>query len=104
MVGLGQEKHPLRGHRREGTTAVPGEQQRPGRNLLVPGKRLVWIEGMRPKTAKQVLDLLITVNCRSSYFLLNGGPNKQGQFEEASAKVLAEAGKLRSKAGENPAK
>ena len=53
-----------------------------------------WNEGARPKTAKQVVDLLTTVNRKNSNFLLNVGPNKQGKFEEASVKVLAEVGKL----------
>ena len=35
------------------------------------------------------------VNARNSNFLLNVGPNKQGRFEAASVKVLAEVGKLR---------
>jgi alpha-L-fucosidase len=34
------------------------------------------------------------VNGRHSNFLLNVGPNKQGKFEEASIKVLAEVGRL----------
>jgi alpha-L-fucosidase len=51
-----------------------------------------WHEGASAKTAKQVVDLLITVNSRNSNFLLNIGPNKQGRFEEASVKVLAEVG------------
>jgi len=64
-----------------------------------------WQEGTRPKTARQVLDLLATVNGRNSNLLLNVGPNKQGRFEEASVKVLAEVGKLRpQKMGEDPAK
>ena len=43
--------------------------------------------------------LLHTVNARHSNFLLNVGPNKQGRFEEASVKVLAEVGKLHDPAG-----
>jgi alpha-L-fucosidase len=65
-----------------------------------------WQEGVRPKTARPVVDLLATViNSRNSNFLLNFGPNKQGRFEEASVKVLAEVGKLREpKTGDSHAK
>jgi alpha-L-fucosidase len=51
------------------------------------------------------VDLLTTVNSRNSNFLLNVGPNQQGQFEEASVKVLAEVGRLREqKEGDTRAK
>jgi alpha-L-fucosidase len=46
----------------------------------------------RPKTARQVLDLMTTANGRNSNFLLNVGPNNQGRFEEASVKVLKDVG------------
>jgi len=52
-----------------------------------------WSEGTRPKTAKQVLELLKLVNSRNSNFLLNVGPNKQGKFDDASVEVLAEVGR-----------
>lgn len=52
-----------------------------------------WQEGAKPKTAKQVVELLATANSRHSNFLLNVGPNKQGKFEAASVTVLAEIGK-----------
>jgi alpha-L-fucosidase len=53
-----------------------------------------WKEGARPKPAKQIVELLNRANQRHSNFLLNVGPNKQGRFEEASVKVLAEIGKV----------
>jgi len=53
-----------------------------------------WTEGARPKSAKQVVDLLRLVNSRHSNLLLNVGPNKQGSFEAASVAVLAEVGQL----------
>ena len=68
-------------------------------NNTVPGETCwcleqgwFWHEGARVKTAKQVVDLLTTVNSRNSNFLLNVGPNKQGRFDEASVRVLAEVG------------
>ena len=71
----------------EGNTA-------PGETCWCLEESWFWSEGTRPKTAKQVLDLMATVNSRNSNFLLNVGPNKQGRFEEASVKVLTEVGKL----------
>ena len=54
-----------------------------------------WSAGASPKTAQQVVDLLTSVNAKRSNLLLNVGPNKQGKFEEASVKILAEVGKPR---------
>jgi alpha-L-fucosidase len=55
-----------------------------------------WKEGARPKTAKQVVDLITTVNGRNSNFLLNVSPDRRGKFGESSVKVLTEIGKLRN--------
>jgi len=74
-------------HFPEGNTA-------PGETCWCLEQKWFWEEGARPKTAKQVVDLLNTVNGRNSNLLLNVGPNKQGKFEESSVKVLAEIGKL----------
>jgi alpha-L-fucosidase len=73
----------------------PEDNQAPGETCWELEQGWFWKEGARPKTAKAVLDLLQTVNTRHSNFLLNVGPNRQGRFEEASVKVLAEVGKLR---------
>ena len=83
----------------------PEDNTTPGETCWCLEQGWFWQEGCHPKTAKQVLDLLTTVNRRNSNFLLNVGPNKQGRFEEASVKALAEVGRLREpKAGEYPAK
>jgi alpha-L-fucosidase len=73
----------------------PEANTAPGETCWCLEQGWFWQEGCRPKTARQVLDLLTTVNSRNSNFLLNIGPNRQGRFEEASVKVLAEVGKLR---------
>jgi len=52
-----------------------------------------WSEGAKPMPATKVIELLHRTNARNSNLLLNVGPNKQGKFEEASVKVLAEIGK-----------
>jgi alpha-L-fucosidase len=83
----------------------PENNAAPGETCWCLEKSWFWSEGTRPKTAKQVLDLMATVNSRNSNFLLNVGPNKQGKFEESSVKVLAEIGKLRNpNATADPAK
>jgi len=75
----------------------PENNTAPGETCWCLEQSWFWHEGARPKTAKQVLDLLTTVNSRNSNFLLNVGPNKQGRFEEASVNVLAEVGRLRDR-------
>jgi len=83
----------------------PEDNTAPGETCWCLEQGWFWQEGSRPKTAKQVLDLLATVNSRNSNLLLNVGPNRQGRFEEASVRVLAEVGKMREpKAGESSAK
>ena len=72
----------------------PEDNQYPGETCWELEQGWFWKEGARPKTARQVVDLLKRVNSRQSNFLLNVGPNKQGRLEEASVKVLAEIGKL----------
>lgn len=72
----------------------PETNTAPGETCWCLERSWFWSDGTRPKTAKEVLDLMATVNSRNSNFLLNVGPNKQGRFEEASVKVLTEVGKL----------
>jgi len=73
----------------------PETNTAPGETCWCLEQGWFWQEGARPKTAKQVLALLTAANSRNSNFLLNVGPNRQGRFEEASVKVLAEVGTLR---------
>ena len=73
----------------------PEDNKAPGETCWCLEQGWFWKEGASPKTAKQVLNLLTTVNSRNSNFLLNVGPNKQGKFEDSSVKVLAEIGKPR---------
>jgi alpha-L-fucosidase len=72
----------------------PETNTAPGETCWCLEKSWFWSEGVSPKTARQVVDLLATANGRNSNFLLNVGPDKQGKFEAASVKVLAEIGKL----------
>jgi len=69
----------------------------PGETCWCLEQKWFWQEGARPKTVKQVVNLMNTVSSRNSNFLLNVGPDRHGKFEEASIKVLAEIGKLRDR-------
>ena len=73
----------------------PETNTTPGETCWVLEQDWFWHDGVHPQTAKQVMELLTTVNGRHSNFLLNVGPDRHGKFEEASIKVLAEIGKLR---------
>ena len=72
----------------------PADNAYPGETCWELEQGWFWKEGARPKTAQQVVELLHRANSRRSNFLLNVGPDKQGRFEPASVRVLAEIGKL----------
>lgn len=72
----------------------PPDNLYPGETCWELEQGWFWKEGARPKSASQVVKLLNTANSRRSNFLLNVGPNRQGRFEQASVKVLAEIGRL----------
>ncbi|HUT13165.1 MAG TPA: alpha-L-fucosidase [Thermoguttaceae bacterium] len=76
-------------HFPEGNTA-------PGETCWCLEQKWFWGEGAHPKTAEQVVDLMATVNSRNSNFLLNVGPDRNGNIAESSLKTLAEVGKLRN--------
>jgi alpha-L-fucosidase len=81
----------------------PEANTAPGETCWCLEQGWFWKEGASPKTAKEVVDLLATVNGRNSNFLLNVGPDKQGRFEAASVKVLGEVGELlKAKAAGKP--
>jgi alpha-L-fucosidase len=81
----------------------PETNTAPGETCWCLEQGWFWKEGASPKSATQVVDLLTTVNGRNSNFLLNVSPDKQGRFEAASVKVLAEVGELlKAKAAGKP--
>ncbi len=73
----------------------PESNTAPGETCWCLEPKWFWQEGARPKKAPDVMELLETANGRNSNFLLNVGPDKHGDFEPESLKVLAEIGKLR---------
>lgn len=72
----------------------PEDNTAPGETCWCLEQGWFWKDGASPKTARQVVDLLTTVNGRNSNFLLNVGPDKKGHFSPESVKTLAEVGKL----------
>jgi alpha-L-fucosidase len=72
----------------------PEDNTAPGETCwkLEPG--WFWNKGARTKTAGGVVNLVTMVNGRNSNFLLNVGPDRNGQIIESSTKTLAEIGKL----------
>jgi alpha-L-fucosidase len=74
-------------------TPFPETNTAPGETCWCLEQKWFWHPGASPKPASQVVELIRTANGRNSNFLLNVSPDRQGRFEEASVKVLAEIGK-----------
>ena len=72
----------------------PETNKAPGETCWCLEQKWFWKEGAGSKTAGQVLALLTTANSRNSNFLLNVGPDRDGNIIESSIKMLAEIGKL----------
>lgn len=72
----------------------PETNTAPGETCWKLEQQWFWAEGARPKRAKQVVDIMAAAHRRNSNFLLNVGPDKNGQIVESSIKALAEIGKL----------
>jgi alpha-L-fucosidase len=72
----------------------PEDNAAPGETCwkLEPG--WFWTEGARPKTAKEILNLMRTAYSRNSNFLLNVGPDRHGRIIESSVQTLSEIGRL----------
>ena len=74
----------------------PQTNTAPGETCWCLEQKWFWGEGFRPKTAKQVIGLMATANSRNSNFLLNVGPDRNGNIIESSIRTLAEIGELRN--------
>ena len=61
------------------------------------GRKWFWDPAIRGYgSARDVLDKLRTANGRNSNLLLNVPPDRQGKFDDAAVKTLAEVGRLLS--------
>ena len=74
--------------------SFPEQNKAPGETCWSLEQKWFWSEGARPKTAKRVINLITTANSRNSNFLLNVGPDRNGDIIESSIKTLAEVGKM----------
>lgn len=74
----------------------PEGNQVPGESCFsLAGRKWFWDAKVGSYgSAKNVVDNLRTANSRNSNLLLNVPPNKEGKFDAAALKVLAEVGKL----------
>ena len=75
--------------------SFPQTNTAPGETCWSLEQKWFWNEGFRSKPAKQMFGLMKTAHSRNSNFLLNVGPDRNGNIIESSIKTLAEIGKLR---------
>ncbi len=76
------------------TRHFPEANKAPGETCWCLEQKWFWNEGFRSKPAKQMIGLMTTAHSRNSNFLLNVGPDRNGNIIESSIKTLAEIGKL----------
>jgi hypothetical protein len=71
------------------------EIDQPGETCWTIEKSWFWSEDTHPKNAGEIATMIIDANNRNENFLLNVGPDKDGNFMESSIQILKEIGKLR---------
>ena len=74
--------------------SFPQTNTAPGETCWSLEQKWFWYEGFRSKPAKQMIGLMTTAHSRNSNFLLNVGPDRNGNIIESSIKTLAEIEKL----------
>jgi alpha-L-fucosidase len=67
----------------------------PGETCWCLEQKWFWEKGHHAKSAREVVSDLVTANSRHANFLLNVGPDRNGNIIESSIQALAEIGKLR---------
>jgi alpha-L-fucosidase len=75
----------------------PEDNKYPGETCWTLEKSWFWSEDTHPKSAGEIVPLIINANNRNANFLLNVGPDKNGNFMESSIQTLKEIGKLRER-------
>ena len=73
----------------------PEDNKYPGETCWTLEKSWFWSEDTQPKSAGEIVPLIIKANNRNANFLLNVGPDKNGNFMESSVQTLKEIGMLR---------
>ncbi|MEK6194353.1 MAG: alpha-L-fucosidase [Deltaproteobacteria bacterium] len=71
----------------------PADNKAPGETCWTLEQGWFWKEGSKIGNANSMMSHMAKAYARNSNFLLNVGPDKKGNFEPASIKVLAEMGK-----------
>jgi len=74
----------------------PEANKAPGETCWKLEQKWFWKQGFRAGSAKGVMNHMVKAHSRNSNFLLNVGPDRNGNIVESSIKTLAEIGKLSS--------
>ena len=76
------------------TRHFPEENRTPGETCWCLEQKWFWNKGFHAKSAEQIAPQIIKAHSRNANFLLNVGPDRDGNIIESSIKALAEIGKL----------
>jgi len=76
------------------TRHFPEENKTPGETCWCLEQKWFWNKGFRSKRAGQIVPHIIRANSRNANFLLNVGPDRNGNIIESSIKTLTEIGQL----------
>ena len=76
------------------TRHFPEGNKAPGETCWCLEQKWFWNKGFYSKKAQNIVPQIIKANSRNANFLLNVGPDKNGNFEDSSIKTLANIGKL----------
>jgi alpha-L-fucosidase len=71
----------------------PADNKAPGETCWELEQGWFWKEGTKTANTDGIMSHMAKAYARNSNFLLNVGPDKKGNFEQASINVLAEIGK-----------
>lgn len=76
------------------TRHFPETNKAPGETCWCLEQKWFWNKGSRSKRAGQIVPHIIRANSRNANFLLNVGPDRNGEIIESSIETLVEIGKL----------
>ena len=73
----------------------PEDNMAPGETCWTLEKSWFWSKETHTRSAGEIVPLIVNANNRNANFLLNVGPDQNGNFMESSIKTLKEIGKFR---------
>ncbi len=76
------------------TRHFPEANKTPGETCWCLEQKWFWNKGFHAKDARQIVSHMIRAHSRNANFLLNVGPDRDGNIIESSIRTLAEIGKL----------